>query len=263
MKLKVGGQAFVNGVLMRSKKYWALATEDGELHFGSNTSWLDHHPRLDVFLVRSLIAFGEAIYTGLVVQRRHAAASLRPMWHWLLVYAAITVPVAFWLRLPSDTDAAGHVLFQLFTLVVAIFTLSRILPARLWTYHGAEHKAVSAYELGLDLEDERAVSGCSRVHDRCGSNLVMIILAASFVYVPAASATMAFIATSVYTIVAIGLAIELFRLVVRFPERLLSRVVLFPGKQLQKYVTTREPDAEQIRVATRALRLVLALENEN
>lgn len=261
MTLKVGGQAFANGVLMRSKKHWALATEDGQVHFGSVSSWLDHHPRLDMFFIRSVVAFVETVYFGLMTQRRHAPWSSRRLWQWLLVYAAITLPVAFWLKLPTDNNLPGHVLFQLFALAAGLFALTRMLPRRLWTYHGAEHKAVNAYEQGVDLEDTQAVQGCSRIHNRCGTNLVAIIVAASIAYVPATSATVALLATAAYTLVAIGLSIELFRLVVRFPERLLSRVVLFPGKQMQKFVTTREPADDQIDVATKALRLVLVMED--
>jgi uncharacterized protein YqhQ len=130
-----------------------------------------------------------------------------------------------------------------------------------WQYHGAEHKAVNAYEGGADLDDLDQVARCSRVHDRCGTNLAVIALVITLVsYFVLASLPL--LLGALFSIFVIGVALELFRLIGRRPSSRASRVFLAGGRALQRSVTTVEPRQEHLKLACDALRCVLELEAE-
>ena len=132
-----------------------------------------------------------------------------------------------------------------------------------WRYHGAEHKAVNAYEGGADLGDVQSVARFSRVHDRCGTNLVIIAgVLMAIGYFAIVSLPMAGMLSTIFAVAAMIVALELFRLVVRRPKSAVSRVVLAGGKALQRCVTTREPGPEHLKLACAALARVVELENQ-
>ena len=250
MRRRLAGQAFTNGVLIKSDKSWALATDGGGLKFGSVSSWFDDHPFLRLPLIRAVAGFFESVIFSWRIQRG-LGLNRRDLIRPLLIYLALTVPVGLWLDKPVG--------FRVFSFVAAFVVFGRALPRSLWAYHGGEHKAVNAYEQGVDLDDLEAVAACSRVHNRCGTNLVTFLAAASMVRLPSvAPAAMA--GTIGYTLAVIALSIELFRLVVRAPHLFLSRLALAPGRWLQRRVTTREPDRAQLALAVKAVRAVLVLD---
>ena len=149
------------------------------------------------------------------------------------------------------------------TIFVAYLSLISLLPdlRRVFQYHGAEHKAINAYEAGEELEPE-AVQRYSLIHPRCGTAfLLWVMVIAVFVFAffgrPAwywliveRIALLPFIA---------GLAYELIRFAGKHQNRVVM-TILAPGLWLQR-LTTREPSLEQLEVSIRALREVLLLEN--
>lgn len=259
--LRVGGQAFGDGVLMRTKKYWALVREDGSTEFGSITTWLDHHPRWNVFFIRSIITFIEMIKFGMQTYKRNSAMANRRMLLWIGIYMAIVFPLSFLIKYWFGWGLLINAAFQLFSFVAALWAISNGMTGKIWSYHGAEHKAVNAYEQEKDLDDVVAIQGCSRIHPRCGTNLVFVILFLMALYFPNPDARLNLVFSGLYSVTALGLSLELFRQLIRFPKFVLTRMMLFGGRQLQKFVTTKEPDDDQIRVASKALQLVLALES--
>lgn len=259
--IRVGGQAFGDGVLMRTKKYWALVREDGTTEFGSVTSWLDHHPRWNIVFIRSIITFIEMAKFGLGVYKRNPADSNRRLLFWIGVYIAITLPLSILVKSWFGAGIAANILFQFFCFVTALWAISKGMTGRIWSYHGAEHKAVNAFEQGKDLNDVAAIQSCSRIHQRCGTNLVFLILALMALYVPYPEAKVNLFLTGFYMIFSLAISLELFRQLMRFPKSVLTKLVLFGGRQLQKRVTTQEPDDGQVVIASKALQLVLALES--
>ena len=171
----------------------------------------------------------------------------------------IAMPLAL-LTNGSDGGFFERIGFELISFVLALWLMSRAFSPKIWSFHGAEHKAVNAYEQGANLEELSEVMNCSRVHDRCGSNLAVIIILISLIAIPSGGSSAALLASSAYTLLAIGLAVELFRYLTKFPTLFLTRIFLFGGRQLQKYVTTREPTTGQLEVAVKAVKTVLALE---
>jgi uncharacterized protein YqhQ len=155
-------------------------------------------------------------------------------------------------------ELAGYVVVQALSFALALIALRQGMGKTVWRYHGAEHKAVNAYEAGADLRDAEAVMGFSRIHDRCGTNLVAIIfvLMLGSLLLGDQSALL----SAAYAVLAVALALELFRLISRRPRSLASRVCLSGGKALQRCLTTREPAYEHLDLACAALRRVLELD---
>jgi uncharacterized protein YqhQ len=261
--LRVGGAAFGNGVLMRSPHFWAWAREDGTVMHRPVRSLLDRHRPLRLPVIRSVVSFGEMI--GLMVSL-HARNGWRRVAR-LLLWVALWLAADLGLSLLLPRLIPRHWTIQDVVLGVADFGLALValrqgLGKQVWRYHGAEHKAVNAYEAGADLNDLDAVARYSRVHDRCGSNLVVVaalllVLAYVALSLPMDGLTGVLVAVAVMVV-----ALELFRQIVRRPRSVVSRVLLAGGKWLQRHVTTREPGPEHLKLACAALTRVLELEDE-
>jgi len=259
--IRVGGQAFGDGVLMRSRRYWALVREDGSTEFGSVTSWLDHHPRWNIFFIRSIITFIEMVRFGFQTYSKIPQTASRRLLFWIGVYIAVTLPLSMLVRYSFGEGMLVNALFQFFSFVGAIWVLSKGMTGRIWSFHGAEHKAVNAFEQGKDLNDVDAIQSCSRVHQRCGTNLVFVVLVLMALYFPYPEAKINLLLTGFYAMFSMAISLELFRQLLRFPKFILTRIMLFGGKQLQRFVTTKEPGDDQVVIASKALQLVLALES--
>ncbi|MBI4733254.1 MAG: DUF1385 domain-containing protein [Rubrobacteridae bacterium] len=178
----------------------------------------------------------------------------------LLIYVAITLPLSLLVRHYFGSGMAVNSFMQLVYLTTALWTISKGMTGRVWTYHGAEHKAVNAYENGCDLDDVDAIQRHSRVHQRCGTNLVYLIMAAIAVYVPSPDAKLNVLLSTLYVVFAMAISLELFRQLMRWPQFIFTKMLLFGGNMLQRFVTTKEPENDQVVVASKALQLVLALE---
>ncbi len=261
-KSRLAGQSFPNGILIKSKKNWALALENGDVQFGSSSSWLDHHPRLDIFFFRSVIAFFESIAFSYRMQRNLSSDGGRSFLRPLIYYLIIIIPISLIVAKPNvPIPWLTHVGLQIFSFIVAFYLFFKMLPGNIWSFHGAEHKVVHAHEQNIDLDDLDAIAECSRIHNRCGTNLVTFFAAASFLRLPALPPLASMVGTVGYVFLYVGICIELFRLVVSAPKFALSRMLLAPGRLLQKYVTTKEPNHDQLAVAVKATKTVLALDD--
>ncbi len=260
---RIGGAAFGNGVLMRSPHFWAWARDDGTVTVRPVRTLLARHRLLRLPLVRSVVSFGEMIGLMVALHARNGWRRIARLLLWIALWVAADIGLS--LLLPYVLP--GHWTTQDVLLGVADFGLALLalrqgLGRDVWRYHGAEHKAVNAYEAGVDLDDLQTVARFSRVHDRCGSNLVVIVwllLAIAYVALslPLDGPLGILIALAVMVV-----ALELFRQVVRRPRSLASRVLLAGGKVLQRHVTTREPEPRHLRLACAALSKVIELERE-
>ena len=259
--LRVGGMAFGNGVLMRSRHHWAWARDDGSLSFGGCATATDRHRVLALPVVRSLIGAVEMVGFAVERHRENGRSNNRRLLAWLGVYAAIGF--ALELALPAVHAGAllDNVALQVAGLVLSLVVIWKGMGPDVWRFHGAEHKAVNAYERGADLRDTGEVLTHSRVHDRCGTNLVFIVLLLMLAYLPFLSNSLLSDVVGAFLVLpAVAVAFELFRLIARFPTAWASRLALGGGRLLQRCVTTREPSAEQQALACRALAKVIELE---
>src|ERR1019366_7472824 len=143
-----------------------------------------------------------------------------------------------------------------------LLLLSRIPDLRrVFEYHGAEHKVISAYEAEDELTPERAQL-YSRLHPRCGTSFLLIVMImAIFVFAPVGlPAWWILILTRIVGVPLIaGLSFEVIKWAGRNRSRRWVQAVMYPGLMLQK-LTTREPDLDQLAVSIAALQAVLALE---
>jgi len=257
---RIGGMAFGNGVLMRSKSFWAWARSDGTVLDGRVGSLTDYSRLLRLPLLRSLVTLVELLVFAVRLQFKNGLrANLR-----LLACLALWILISQWLGSLSNGVLGGgwlgELVAQLVILLLGLAALQCGMGAQLWRFHGAEHKAVNAYEAGADLGDAVQVSRYSRIHDRCGTNLVAILVALSLAYLPLAQLLPGSAFSFGYSLIAVTVAFELFRLVTRRPQAAACRAVLFVGRTVQRLLTTREPQAQQLEVACRALSRVAAQE---
>ena len=180
----------------------------------------------------------------------------------------------------DETHWAYYVLLGVLKLIIFIGYLALILflkdIRRLYMYHGAEHKTINAYEHGVELTPEK-VKECSRIHDRCGTSFLFIVLFINIVVISVANwafATYVYKPDSRIIQFLINFAIELVLLpliagisyeVLKFLAKFDNKFVNFfkaPGKFIQKTLTTREPDDEMIEVAISAFKKVLEMDSD-
>ena len=178
----------------------------------------------------------------------------------------------------NETHWAYYVLLGVVKLLIFIGYLALILLLkdirRLYMYHGAEHKTINAFEHGVELTPEN-VKKCSRIHDRCGTSFLFIVLFINIVVISAANwafATYVYNPESRIIRFLINFGIELVLLPIiagisyeclKFLAKFDNKFVNFfkaPGKLIQKTLTTREPDDEMIEVAIAAFNRVLEMD---
>lgn len=243
--LKVGGQALVDGVLMRSDRVWAIARADGSVQVG------ELEPR------RFAKVPGVRVLAGIMGGFRLAFArpgrrrtDRRLLWS-LLGIEAVVVAVGWLLGDVAAPVWAGIVMS--FTTLVALRLAT---PRALWRYHGAEHKAVAAHEAGMDLSDVGAVLACSRVHNRCGTNLVVLMLLAGSLLMGVSP----LLQIPVF-LALLAVSAEVVSLAAKRPRFVMSRLVLAGGRAAQRWITTAEPTPAEQAVGCRALLAVLESES--
>jgi uncharacterized protein YqhQ len=248
-RVKVGGQALPDGVLMRTNRAWAVARADGTVVTGSVAPVLCEN----IPLLRVVMGLGQAIRLGL----GSATGGIRrrsPSWPLIRALLLTEATAAFftWATAAAHLSLGGRWTSgtAVWTVAIAVFRLTS--PASQWRYHGAEHKAVTAYERDVPLDDVAAVLTCSRVHPRCGTNLMVWLAAATPIIgaLPWPVQPFGFI-------VVLAAAAETLTLAGKRPRSLAARLLLVPGAALQWVVTTREPTAAEQSVGCRALQACL------
>lgn len=287
----IGGQAVIEGVMMKSRRGWTVAVRDpgGEVHI-KREPLLDP-PRLwRLPLMRGIAALYYALSLGIralefSALKAYDGGEEKPMKRGVLaltIAAGILLGIGLFILLPLyATRLIGLLLSSVaenslqFNLVdgvvrVGVFLLYVFLIGlwgemrRVFEYHGAEHKVIHAYEEGRKLLVED-IRGMSPRHPRCGTSFLLIVMLVSiavFSFIPQSWAFLyKFLARIILIPVIAGVSYETLRLSARMKDNPLVGLLVLPGLLLQR-LTTREPDDSQIQVAVTALSEVLALEGE-
>ncbi len=291
----VGGQAVLEGVMMRGVSTWAVAVrkpaedptgaaDPGEVavHAFPLVAWTKRRRVYRWPVIRGVVALAESLGIGLRALGISANAQLPEevqeisggVWAGTVVIALVFAIGLFFVVPVGLTSLIRHqlgspVLFWVVegVLRTAIFLgylwlLSRLRDLRrVLEYHGAEHKVISCYEASDELRPERAKL-YSRLHPRCGTSFLLIVMImAIFVFAPIGlPAWWVLVITRIVGVPLIaGLSFEVIKWAGRNRRRRWVQALMYPGLQLQK-LTTREPDLDQLAVAIAGLEAVLQVE---
>ncbi len=288
----VGGQAVLEGVMMRGISTWAVAVRnpEGQIELSSEplVPWAQRHRIWRVPVIRGVVALGESLKIGFRALAISANAQLEDDedgepeeiggWVWGLTIAlSLALAVGLFFVVPVGLtslikDQLGSAfLFWLIEgvlrttiFIVYIVAISRLPDLRrTFEYHGAEHKTISCYEAEDQLIPSRAKL-YSRLHPRCGTSFLLIVMVlAIFVFAPIGlPAWYWLLASRILGIPLIaGLSYEVIKWAGKNRRKAWVRGLMWPGLMLQN-LTTREPDEEQLAVAIAALDKVLEEEDD-
>lgn len=282
-KFNYGGQAVIEGVMMRGRYAAAVAVRKQDetisvLH-QELKPWSDRFPILKKPVIRGAVALVETMIMGIkslnysAVEYGGEEEQLTTKELVVTMGLALLLTVALFVVLPAfllrfvQSHISSNILLNLveglikvsfFVLYIAGISLLKDIQ-RVFAYHGAEHKTINCYEAGQELTVEN-VARHSRVHARCGTNFLLIVLFTS-VFVFSFFGRPPFVQRilihlAIMPLVA-GLSYELIRKAGQEDCHPIFRWLAKPGMLLQA-LTTKEPDASQIEVAISALQAVLA-----
>ncbi len=254
-KVRLGGMALSNGVLVHGPHSWACAvrTDDGTLKVVARRKQLQA-ARVRNPVLRGPARLAEAF--ALLPQVKHALPEAelpfaRPRVLFSMVGSAAVLQQV---RNSPMRPLARELLTGLLSVAPAALALR---GGDLASYHGAEHVSIGSYEHGTDRPKE---------HERCGSHLVgPMLLTTAIGNLAAERAPRRFrsAARATATLGSLAASMEIFGWMTRNPAHPLSRALAKPGHELQHRLGTREPTAEQLEVAEAALGACLELEAEH
>ena len=253
-KIRLGGMALVNGVLVHGPHAWACAVrgEDGELQVASE------YKRLRAAEVKNPLLRGPARIAevfALLPQVRRRLPEARLPFQRPQVLAAMG-GTALVVRAIKDSSRLSPLARELFSGLLSLAPAALALRGSdLAAYHGAEHISIGSYEHG----ERRA-----REHERCGSHLLGPLVASTALGGALAAKAPAHLrgpARAAAQFGAVAASTELFGWMTRNPDKPLSRALAWPGHELQHRFATAEPTPEQLEVAEAALAACLELEH--
>lgn len=272
-KIPVGGQAVIEGVLMKGKTLWGLAVRrpSGDIFTETwpNSSRIKRYPYKLPF-IRGVVVMCEMMATGFKALSRSAEIALEEEQEQmtvkdviLSVLLAVVAVGGLFIALPlwlagyiADTPLWANVTEGVLRAVIFVGYVAVI---GLWKdirdvfrYHGAEHKTINAYEHGLAMTPENIMT-CSRIHPRCGTSFLLIAVIVSIIVfspvktlIAGESFILQVAARIVLIPVVVGISYEIIRLASNSGK--FGLCIIAPFLTLQ-YLTTREPDIRQAEVA--------------
>ena len=253
-KIRLGGMALSNGVLVHGPSAWACAirTDEGEIKVAAARKRL-FAPGIQQPFLRGPLRLAESFAMIPELRRKLPEARLpfeRPSVLAATIASAMTVQVVR--RSPKLGAAARELLSGALSLAPAMMALR---GGELAAYHGAEHVSIGTYE---------HVETRAKEHERCGSHLIGPLLAASAAGNLLASRAPANVrgpARTASSVAAVGVAVEVFAWMTKHPRHPLAKALAMPGHELQHRIATAEPSPEQLEVAEAALAACLELEH--
>ena len=308
----IGGQAVLEGVMMRGKTAYATAVRDpeGNIQVESRRLNLSKGRRIvgKIPLVRGVVSFVSSLVTGSKILMRSAEVygdeaepSKFEKWcdeklhlnimmavSFIATLLGVVLAVGLFIVLPmvlvnllADSGSwlvprsIGYNLLQgLFRLIIFILYIVAITAMkdirRVFMYHGAEHKTITCFEKGMELTPENAKT-CSRIHDRCGTTFLFLVMAISIVvfsvinwvcdayldifhYGRVLNFLIEFAIKILFLPLVAGISYEVLKLLAKSQSKILLPIKA-PGFALQK-LTTREPSEDMLEVAIAAFQKV-------
>jgi len=296
----IGGQAVIEGVMMKGPKYTAIAVrkQDGEIIIDKkeNTSWIDKFKLRKIPIVRGVVAFIESMVIGVKAlsfsaqffeieeekddknKNKNSDDNITPWMIAISVILSLAFSIGMFILLPNFvasliTTEDQVTLYNLIEVVLRMgIFLSYILIVsqmkdikRVFEYHGAEHKTIACYEHGEELTPENAKK-YSRFHPRCGTSFLLFVMIISFIVFSLIGRNPNIFINLLNRVLLLplisGIAYEIIKFAGKRSENKIVSILIKPGLWLQK-LTTREPDASQLEVAIRSLKEVLPQNGED
>ncbi len=279
--LAFGGQALIEGVMMRSGTHMVLCVRQPDkgisIHRQEISSLVKRNRLLGLPFVRGVVLLFETMYYGVKGIFHSANVALEEeeeefTWkEYLLVLVAVVAMSGFFMVVPFllatylgltgfllnvAESAVRLTLFGLYLYLISRWGEFR----RVLQYHGAEHKAINAHEAGASM-DVKTVAGFSRLNPRCGTSflfIVMIISILVFSVLPRSTFAMRVAYRLVLIPVLGAISYEILKLSAKFRDSSIMKLVIVPGLAMQR-LTTQEPEPDMIEVAVRALEEVKRL----
>lgn len=281
-KLSVGGQAVIEGVMMRGQDKIAVAVRqpDGEIAVDVRnvSSIRDKYPILKKPLLRGVVALFESLYEGMKALTYSAQMSgeeeeqLSDREMVMTILTSVLLAVGLFIVLPTWSMRFLHTLTNdpmllnlaegvlrmliFVSYIAAISSMNDI--QRVFQYHGAEHKTIYTYEAGLPLKVEN-VRQFTTLHPRCGTNFLMIVMLISmfiFTFLGWPNLVERILSRVILMPVIAGVSYEIIRFAGAHADNTCVHYAIMPGLLLQK-LTTRQPDDSQMEVAIASLKAVL------
>jgi len=276
--LAFGGQALIEGVMIRSRTHMVMCVRKPNNEILTNVeginSLCERHKVLGLPFLRGIVALFETLYLGFkgLFFSANAVAEeegVKFTYKEVAVAGALALGlVSFFFVVPFLLTSLFNLTGVLFNIVEAIIRLAMFILylmlvgmwgefKRVLQYHGAEHKAVNAYEAGVPL-DVANVKNYSRLHPRCGTAFLFITVIVSIVLF-SIMPNWGFAVRLAYRLLLIpvigGISYELLRLSGRYRDSIVMRIFTLPGLAFQR-LTTREPSEDMIEVAVKAVQEV-------
>jgi len=274
--LAFGGQAVIEGVMIRSKKHMVICVRQPNNEIFTKIEEIksvsERYKVLRLPLLRGVVALFETLYLGVKGLYFSASASLeegeeiKPQEMAIAIAIALGLAIFLFTVIPFLLTTffnlrgvvfnvvEGAVRLSIFLLFLALMAVVRDLK-RVFQYHGAEHMAINAYEAGVELDVNNAKE-FSRFHPRCGTSFVLIVTLISillFSIMP----NFGFFTRLAYRIVLIpvigSISYEVLKLSDRYKGSKIMKLLILPGLGLQ-HLTTRKPDEDMIAVALKAVK---------
>ena len=279
-KLMVGGQAVIEGVMMRGPKLVATAVREpsGEITVKVDpvSSLGERYPILKKPMLRGVVALGESLVLGLkslsysaqmageedeqLSDKELAMTMLFSLGLAVLLFVIIPTAAAKYLHAAATDPVILNLLeggLRLAIFMIYIYGISRLKDIkRVFQYHGAEHKTIHAYEAGVELTVEN-VQKFSTLHPRCGTAFLLIVMVVSiimFAFLGWPDLWLRILSRVILLPVVAGISYEIIRYAGRTTNPIMHMAIL-PGLWLQK-ITTNQPDDSMVEVAIRSLEAV-------
>lgn len=281
-KLSVGGQAVIEGVMMRGQDKIAVAVRqpDGDIAVDVRpvSSIRDKYPILKKPLLRGVFALFESLYEGMKALTYSAQVSgeeeeqLSDKEMVMTIATSVLLAVGLFIVLPTWSMRFMHTLtndpmllnlaegiMRMLIFIGYIAAISSMKDIqRVFQYHGAEHKTIYTYEAGLPLQVEN-VRQFTTLHPRCGTNFLMIVMLISmfiFTFLGWPNLVERILSRVILMPVIAGVSYEIIRFAGNHADNACVHYAILPGLLLQK-LTTRQPDDSQMEVAIASLKAVL------
>ena len=300
-RTSIGGQALIEGILMRGVDRQAIVVrgQDGLVTKVEELQLIkEKHPVLGWPLIRGVVNFFDSLVKGckaltwaaeqlpedqqeepskfdLWVEKKFGSEKAEKFAIGMAVILGFCLAIGLFIFLPTfligliPGVSERYILRNLLEGIVKLVILLAYMwgcsqmkdIARVFAYHGAEHKSIFCYEHGHELTVEN-VRKESRFHPRCGTSFLLVVVIISILVgclIRVSNTGLRMVIRLCLLPVVVALSYELNRWVGRHDTLVISRILSWPGRQLQ-HITTREPDDSMMEVAIAALKLVIPAE---